>query len=91
MSPRIQDAPHGQNLVIQTRTGRVVIGRFDQANAFEALLHDCDVYDPPPGSDAETYVREAATWGVDVKHRDYSLSTSEVVGWRRLGDVPKLG
>jgi hypothetical protein len=90
MSAQIHDAPHGQNLVIETRTGRVIIGRFDSAGPFEILMHDCDVYEPQPGADPEPYIRDAATYGVDVKQRDFSLPAVEVLRWRKLGDVPKL-
>jgi hypothetical protein len=90
MSSPIQGAPHGQNLVVETKSGRVIIGRFDSSNGFEVVMHDCDVYDPPSGTDVEGYIRETATYGVDVKHRDFSFSAVEVQRWRKLGDVPKL-
>jgi hypothetical protein len=90
MSSPIQAAPHGQNLVIETKAGRVIIGRFDSSNGFEVLMHDCDVYDPPSGADVENYIRETATYGVDVKHRDFTFSAGEVQRWRKLGDVQKL-
>jgi hypothetical protein len=90
MSSPIHAAPHGQNLVIETRAGRVVIGRFDSATPFEVLMHDCDVYDPPSGADVEGYIRETATYGVDVKHKDFAFSAGEIVRWRKLGDVAKL-
>jgi len=90
MSGPIHGAPHGQNLVIETRTGRVIIGRFDSSTGFEVLMHDCDVYDPPEGADVEGYVRETATYGVDVKHKDYAFAAGDVLRWRKLGDVPKL-
>jgi hypothetical protein len=90
LSDPIHAAPHGQNLVIETRPGRVIIGRFDSSNGFEVLMHDCDVYDPPQGADVEGYIRESATYGVDVKHRDFSFAAGDVVRWRKLGDVPKI-
>lgn len=90
MSSPIHAAPHGQNLVIETKSGRVIIGRFDSANGFEVLMHDCDVYDPPSGADVEGYIRETATYGVDVKRRDFSFNAGEVQRWRKLGDVAKL-
>ena len=46
MSANIQDAPHGMNLVVETQDGTVYIGRFDQTNGFEVLMHDCDVFKP---------------------------------------------
>lgn len=90
MSNPIHAAPHGQNLAIETRNGRVVIGRFDSSNGFEIVMHDCDVYDPPQGADVEHYIRESATYGVDVKHRDFAFAASDVLRWRKLGDVEKL-
>ena len=65
MSGPIHAAPHGQNLVIENRSGRVIIGRFDSSNGFEILVHDCDIYDPPADADVEHYIREAATYGVE--------------------------
>jgi hypothetical protein len=90
VSGPIHAAPHGQNLVIETRSGRVIIGRFDSSNGFEVVVHDCDVYDPPEAADIETYIREAATYGVDVKRKDFAFAASEVIRWRKLGDIEKL-
>jgi hypothetical protein len=90
MSAPIREAPHGLNLVIETRSGRVIIGRFDSATPFEVLMHDCDVYEPQPGTDPEAYIRETATYGVDVKQRDFSFPAAEVVRWRHLGAIEKL-
>jgi len=90
MSADLRTAPHGLNLVIETRSGRVILGRFDSTNGFEVVMHDVDVLDPAPGSDPEHYIRETATYGVDVKHRDYAFEASSVVRWRRLGEIEKL-
>ena len=90
MNANIQSAPHGQNLVVETKSGRVIIGRFDSSNGFEVVMHDCDVYDPPPGADVESYIRETATYGVDVKKKDFVFGAADILRWRKLGDVPKL-
>ena len=89
MSNNIQNAPHGSNLVVETKTGRVIIGRFDSTNGFQALMHDCDVYDPPAGTNVEDYIRETAKYGVDVKQRDFAFDTASITRWRKLGDIPK--
>lgn len=86
----IHQAPHGSNLVIETKSGRVVIGRFDSTNGFQVFMHDVDVYDPPAGADPEPYIRETATYGVDVKQRDFAFDASQVVRWRKLGEIQKL-
>ena len=90
MSQNLSDAPHGMNLVIETSSGTVYIGRFDDSNGFEALLHDVDVYEPAEGADPEAYIRETATYGVDVKHRDLKVDATQVTRWRPLGDIEKL-
>ena len=90
MNGNIQSAPHGSNLVVETKSGRVIIGRFDSSNGFQVLMHDCDVYDPPAGADVEAYVRESATYGVDVKQRDLAFDAHTIVRWRKLGEIPKL-
>ena len=86
---KIQDVPHGINVVIELAGRRVVIGRFDSTNGFTALLHDCDVKDFAPGEDAEAYIRETALYGVDVKQRDLELETMKVERIRLLGSIPK--
>ena len=90
MSKNLTEAPHGMNLVIECKDGTVYIGRFDETNGFEALLHDADVWEPNEGEDADHWIRETATYGVDVKHRDLKISALEVVRWRALGDLEKL-
>lgn len=86
----LHTAPHGLNLVVETKSGRVVIGRFDSTNGFQVFMHDVDLYDPPAGADPETYIRETATYGVDVKQRDFTFDANQVVRWRKLGEIPKL-
>lgn len=90
MSAHIREAPHGMNLVVETQDGKVYIGRFDETNGFEVLMHDCDVFDPAGGEDAEHWIRETATYGVDVKHRDLKFPAAGITRWRPLGEIPKL-
>lgn len=86
----LANAPHGLNLVIETKSGRVILGRFDSTNGFVVSMHDVDIYEPAPGVDPEPYIRETATYGVDVKKRDFDFPASEVTRWRKLGDIEKL-
>lgn len=90
MSKNIASAPHGMNLVIQTKSGRVIIGRFDESNGFEVLMHDVDVFEPSEGEDAEHWIRDTATYGVDVKQRDFRFPAGEVTSWTALGEIEKL-
>ncbi len=94
MGQNIMKAPHGNTLVVEYEGGTIYIGRFDRCNGFEVLMHDCDIWDPAAaGANEEKaahWVRETATYGVDVKHRDITFDASGVTGWRPLGEVPKL-
>lgn len=86
---KIQDVPHGLNIVIETNSSKVYIGRFDSTSGFTALLHDVDVLEVKPGSDPEPYIRETALYGVDVKSRDLQIDVLDIKRIRLLGDVPK--
>jgi hypothetical protein len=90
MSENIMNAPHGMNLVVECKGGKVVIGRFDESNGFEVLMHDVDVWEGGEGQEATHWIRETATYGVDVKARDYSLPAGEVEKWVPLGEIEKL-
>ena len=85
---KIHEAPHGINLVIETKD-KVYIGRFDSTNGFTALLHDCDVHAVADGEDPEPYIRETAKYGVDVKHRDLEIEVMGIERVRLLGEIPK--
>ena len=86
---KIQDAPHGINVVIETHGPKLYIGRFDSTNGFAALLHDCDVHEFQPGEDAEAYIRDTAKYGVDVKARDVEVQVMEIRRVRLLGEIAK--
>lgn len=87
---KVHEIPHGVNVVIETATKRVIIGRFDSTNGFTAVMHDCDIKDFDSAEAADTHIRETATYGVDVKHRDAEIDVAEVERVRLLGDIPKL-
>lgn len=89
MSENIMNAPHGMNLVVECKEGRVVIGRFDESNGFEVIMHDVDIWEGGDG-DVTHWIRETATYGVDVKQRDYTFSALDVEKWTPLGDIEKL-
>jgi len=87
---KIQDAPHGINVVIETNGPRIYIGRFDSVNGFQALLHDCDVHDLATGENKEQYIRETATYGINVVERDAMVDVMSVTRVRTLGEIDKL-
>jgi hypothetical protein len=86
---KIHEAPHGINLVVETDRDMLYIGRFDETNGFQVLMHDADVHPLEPGEDAEAYVRTAAKYGVAVTHKDVTFDAAGITRVRLLGDVPK--
>lgn len=89
---KISEAPHGINLVVETRGPkgpRLYIGRFDSTNGFQVVMHDCDVHDLAPGEDSEAYVRQTATYGIAVNQRDVGFEAASVQRVRVLGDIEK--
>ena len=86
------NAPHGMNLVIECNDGSAVIGRFDESNGFEVVMHDVDVWGPDQGTpeEREQWIRGTATYGVAVKARDHTFPASLVASWKSLGDVEKI-
>ena len=82
----IHEAPHGINIVIDTQDA-IYIGRFDNTDGFEAILHDCAKHAISPGIDPEIFVKETAKYGVSVELKDLRLPTSSVKRVRILGDV----
>ncbi|MFT5734539.1 MAG: hypothetical protein ACJA2W_001809 [Planctomycetota bacterium] len=92
MPQNIMNAPHGINLVIECKDGSAVIGRFDESNGFEVVMHDVDVWSADKGADDDRaqWIRQTATYGVAVTERDHTFPASQVADWRPLGDVEKL-
>ena len=86
---QIHEAPHGINLVVETDRGILYIGRFDETNGFEVMMHDADVHHVGAGEDVEAYVRNTAKYGVAVTHRDVAFPTAGITRVRVLGDVAK--
>ncbi len=90
MNENIAQAPHGMNLVVELKNGSAIIGRFDESNGFEVLMHDVDLWQEGQEGDREHWIRETATYGVDVKQRDCTFPSSDVQNWLPLGQVEKL-
>mgnify|MGYP006911179130 FL=1 len=92
MNDNIMNAPHGMNLVVECKDGSAVIGRFDESNGFEVVMHDVDTWAADQGSEEEReqWIRSTATYGVAVKERDHNFAAGLVAGWRSLGDVERL-
>ena len=79
---------HGINLVIET-TDTIYIGRFDNSNGFQVLMHDCAIHPIEDASAAEAFVLNTAKYGVAVDQRDVVFDAAGVKNVRVLGEIPK--
>lgn len=85
---QIHEAQHGINHVVETES-KILIGRFDQSNGFQALFHDCAIHSLEEGEDGEAFVRTCAKYGFAVDQRDVRIDVAEIRRLRVLGDIPK--
>ena len=83
---QLTEAHHGINLVIETND-TVYIGRFDNSNGFQILMHDCSVHSIESADSAEEHVRNTAKFGVAVDQRDVVFDAASVQRVRVLGDI----
>ena len=83
---KIEEAPHGINVVLET-PGTIYIGRFDNSNGFQVLLHDCAIKQLGEGEDGEAFVKQTAKYGIPVDQRDVMVEAASVQRVRLLGDI----
>ena len=85
---QLTEEHHGINLVVET-TDKIYIGRFDNSNGFQVLMHDCAIHPIAGGEEAEEFVRNTAKYGVAVDQRDVVFDAASIKNVRVLGDIPK--
>ena len=85
---QIHEAPHGINLVVET-PDTLYIGRFDQTDGFQVVMHDCVIRKVGSEEGDEEFVRKAAKYGFAVDQRDVVFDAAGVQRVRILGDIPK--
>jgi hypothetical protein len=80
---------HGITVVVDTTGPYVFVGRCDDVDDREVLLHDVDVHkEGQGGKSKEDFVTHAARFGVWKKHDRVAIPRSEVASIRRLGEIP---
>jgi hypothetical protein len=85
---QLTEAHHGINLVVETGD-TIYIGRFDNSNGFQVLMHDCSIHPIDGAEEAEEFVRNTAKYGVAVDQRDVVFDAAAIKRVRLLGDIPK--
>ncbi|MBI3272425.1 MAG: hypothetical protein HYZ53_25765 [Planctomycetes bacterium] len=79
---------HGFNVVIDTRSNFVYIGKVVRSDSWFVELEEVDVHDRSEAhSTNEKYVMEAKKYGVKVNRRAVVVVKEQVVGISRLQDV----
>lgn len=84
----LTEAHHGINLVVETND-KIYIGRFDNSNGFQILMHDCAIHTIQKREDADEFVKTTAKYGVAVDERDVLFDAVGVKSVQVLGDVSK--
>lgn len=79
---------HGMNLVVET-ADTIYVGRFDNSNGFQVLMHDCAIHPIEDAESAEAFVRQTAKYGIPVDERDVVFDAADVKRIRLLGEIPK--
>lgn len=79
------DEWHGQTVVLYTRSGRVVAGRWDAVQGGELVMRDAAVHEDPATHAA--WVAEVKQYGIPVQHRVFTLPHAEVERVVRLREA----
>ena len=80
---------HGVTVVLETRTARTYVGRFDSQDEHGVHLLDVGVHQGGSGGGQarEEYLKRTLKFGVRAEHKHVLVPVDEVVGIRRLTDV----
>ncbi|MBI1851422.1 MAG: hypothetical protein HYR85_13865 [Planctomycetes bacterium] len=81
-------ALHGITVVVDTKGPYVFVGRCDDMDDREIVLHDVATHkDGQDGKSKAEYVDAVARFGFWKKHETVSIPTNEVASIRRLGEI----
>lgn len=81
-------ALHGITVVVDTVGPEVFVGRCDDIDEAQVILHDADVHrDGEGGRSKDEWVARAADFGVWPKHRRLVLPRERVASVRPLGEL----
>jgi hypothetical protein len=81
-------ALHGITVVVDTVGPEVAVGRCDDIDEAQVVLHDADVHRAGDGGPSKAeWVARAADYGVWPKHRRLVLPRASVASIRPLGEI----
>ena len=79
---------HGITVVVETRAGDCLVGRYDMEDARGLILRDVDVHRAgDTDRTREAFLDRASRFGPWPKHRALILPSAEVESVRRLGEL----
>jgi hypothetical protein len=79
---------HGITVVVETKAGDCLVGRYDLEDERGLLLRDVDVHRADdPERTREAFLDRASRFGPWPKHRALILPAADVVAVRRLGEL----
>ncbi len=81
-------ALHGITVLVETRDGRMIVGRCHEANDRHVLLLDADTHEGARESETgQAWLDRATRWGVFAKIPTLDLPMAEVASVTPLGDL----
>ncbi|WP_372366967.1 hypothetical protein [Candidatus Uabimicrobium sp. HlEnr_7] len=79
-----------QEVVIDTKSSYLFIGRLQKVGDFFLVMEDVDVHDQSDfNKTKEIYVMEAAKYGIKINRKQVNIVKSEMISISLLGDIVK--
>lgn len=78
---------HGITVVIETRSSRTYVGRYDSEDERGVHMLDVGVHDSAGGESREDYIRKSARFGIRSDHKHVIVPADQVLRIVRLGDM----
>ena len=78
---------HGLTVVVDTRSSRLYIGRYDLKDEKGVLLRDVDVRDLDDDMTKEAYLGRTAKYGVFKNRDQVRVPQEEIVSIRQLSEI----
>lgn len=79
---------HGITVAVETRDGKVHIGRYEVEMNGQIILNDADVHAEGEGGKTNAeFLSFAAQFGIWARHKRIAVPKADAVSVRRLGEI----
>lgn len=81
------EALHGVTVVLDTTTGRTIVGRYHDTDDGRMRLHEVAVHEPTAEQSREEWLRRTLKFGVRTEHKFLAVPADEVTQVTPLGEL----